>query len=307
MKYLYGPVISRRLGLSLGIDLIPLKTCSFNCIYCQLSSTASCVTKRDDYVSPEAVIDEFLKFNRENIHYDWITFSGSGEPTLNASLGYIIKEIKRSASKKICVITNSSLISSAEVRHDLLGADLVMPSLDAVSPDIFRNINRPFEGADVGKIIDGLVKFREEFMGRIWLEIMLVRGVNDSDAEITKFSEAIKRIKPDKVHLNTVVRPPSERNALPVDRYTLIKIAGRLGDKADVIGNLPEVPQFEKGRLDAENLLGLLESHPATLEEIMNSFGATKFAAAKVVEQLIKLRKVEEKRFENKVYYVLKP
>ncbi|MBN2190007.1 MAG: radical SAM protein, partial [Candidatus Aureabacteria bacterium] len=277
MKYLYGPVISRRLGLSLGVDLIPLKTCSFNCIYCQLSYTASCVTKRKDYVSPEAVIDEFLKFNRENINYDWITFSGSGEPTLNASLGYIIKEIKRSASKKICVITNSSLINSAEVRQDLLGADLVMPSLDAVSPDIFRKINRPSEGADVGKIIDGLVKFRKEFMGQVWLEIMLVRGINDSDAEITKFSEAIKRIKPDKVHLNTVVRPPSEKNALPVDRYTLIKIAGQLGDKADVIGNLPEVPQFEKGRLDAENLLGLLESHPATVEEIMNSFGATKF------------------------------
>ncbi len=307
MKYLYGPVISRRLGLSLGVDLIPLKTCSFNCVYCQLSSTASCVTERKDYVSPEEVIDEFYKFNSENIQYDWITFSGSGEPTLNASLGYIIQEIKKSASKKICVITNSSLISSGEVRQDLLDADLVMPSLDAVSPEIFQKINRPFKGSDVEKIISGLIEFRKEFMGRIWLEIMFVKGINDNSAEIAKFSEAIKRIKPDKVHLNTVIRPPSEKNILPVDRYTLIKIADQLGDRADVIGNLPEVPQFEKGRLNAENLLGLLESHPATLEEIMNSFGATKFAAAKILEELVKLRKVEEKRFENKVYYVLKP
>ncbi|MDD5643938.1 MAG: radical SAM protein [bacterium] len=307
MKYLYGPVISRRLGLSLGVDLIPLKTCSFNCVYCQLSSASDCVTRRKNYVPPEEVIDEFNRFNEENAVYEWITFSGSGEPTLNASLGYIIREIKKTASKKICVITNSSLIDLRDVRNDLLGADLVMPSLDAVSPEMFKKINRPFEGADVGKIIDGLIEFRKDFPGQIWLEIMLVKGINDSDEEISGFSEVIKKIKPDKVHLNTVVRPPAEKNVLPIDRYTLIKIAERLGEKADVIGNLPEVPQFEKGRLSAENLLGLLESHPATLREIMNSFGATRLAAEKAIEQLIKLRKVGEKRFENKVYYVLKP
>ena len=307
MKYIYGPVASRRLGMSLGIDVVPLKTCSFNCIYCQLSLHSANVLERREYVSAEEVLDEFRGFSSGSAFYEWVTFSGSGEPTLNISLGKMIREIKKISSKKVCVITNSSLFNIKEVRQNLLEADLVMPSLDAVSQDIFERINRPFEGITAEKIIEGLINFRMEFLNQIWLEIMFVRGLNDADKEVEKFAKVIKRIKPDKVHLNTVVRPPAEKGVFPVDRFTLIKIADRLGKNVNVIGNLPKIPEFGGGKISRERLLAFLESHPATLDEISASFGVSVQEANQLIEELIKIRRIEEKRFENKQYYTLNP
>ncbi len=304
MGYIYGPVVSRRLGMSLGIDVVPLKTCSFDCIYCQLASSSKKITKRKEYVSAERILDEFREFSSKNRVYEWITFSGSGEPTLNIALGDMIREIKKISSKKVCVITNSSFFKMEEARHDLLEADLVMPSLDAVSQHIFERINRPFEGVTAEEIIEGLAKFRMEFFNRIWLEIMLVKGINDTDREVEKFAYAIKRIKPDKIHLNTVVRPPVETDVLPVDRFTLIKIADKLGKNVNVIGNLPEIPELGSGEISREGLLSLLESHPATLDEISASFGVSVQDAKRIVEELIKIRGIRVKHFENKQYYI---
>ena len=209
-RYLYGPVPSRRLGRSLGIDLVPHKICTYDCIYCQIRKTTKKTLLRREYVPVKEVLEEVKTFLLEgSSSIDYLSLSGSGEPTLHSKIRSIIKGIKEITSIPVAVITNGSLLCEREVREDLLQADVVLPSLDAVSPEIFMKINRSHRKLSIERVIEGMVEFRKIYKGQIWLEILFCKGVNDTSEELQKMKEVVKQIKPNLIHLNTVVRPPS--------------------------------------------------------------------------------------------------
>ncbi|MFA4888366.1 MAG: radical SAM protein [Candidatus Omnitrophota bacterium] len=239
MKYIYGPLNSRRLGLSLGVSLVPYKICNFDCIYCQLGSTKHLAAEPKAYLAPQEVIAEFKLWLENNSQeaekLDYITISGAGEPTLNSAIAEVISQIKKLAAKPIAVITNASLLGNPQIRVQLLEADLVVPSLDTVLPRVFQEINRPHQAIKIEEIIEGLVNFRKEFRGKIWLEVMLVSGANDDIRQIKKLKEIIQRINPDKIQLNSPVRATAEKNILPVNKAKLEKIKEILGDNAEII------------------------------------------------------------------------
>jgi len=232
MKYIFGPVPSRRLGFSLGVDIIPSKTCTLDCIYCQVGRTMCKAIERKEYVAPDEILDELKEVLKSGIRIDYITLSGNGEPTLNSKLGEIIKGIKGISSLPVAVITNGTLLTDRNVREELLSADLVMPSLDAATQKTFQKIDRPHPSLKIENIIEGMVEFRKIYpirspakdtmagspniksgltsngaSGQIWLEIMLVEGINDNQDELNALKTAVEKIEPDKVQLNTPVRP----------------------------------------------------------------------------------------------------
>ena len=238
-KYIYGPIKSRRLGLSLGLSLSPGKTCNLNCIYCQWGRTSATVSGRREYADPDEIIAELKLWLRKNPktakELKFVTFSGLGEPTLNTQIGKLIRRVRSLTSRSIAVITNSTLLGNPRVRKALMGADLVVPSLDAVDEKIFRRIDRPNSAVKLDKIISGLVSFGKEFRGKLWLEIMLVSGMNDGIGHINKLKSVIRRINPDKIQLNSPVRKTAEKNVLPVPRVKLERIKKILGNKAEII------------------------------------------------------------------------
>ncbi|TRZ94981.1 radical SAM protein [bacterium] len=239
MRYLYGPVNSRRLGFSLGISLTCGKECNFDCVYCQLGRTREKINLRAEYVKIEEILAElrlWLQNNAPNIKkINYITLAGSGEPTLNTGIGKIIQEIKKITPVGVAVITNSSFLSDASVRYTLLAADLIVPSLDTVNPRVFDKINQPSEGINLEYIIQGLVDLRKEFKGKIWLEVMLVKGINDDLRHIRKLKEVIEKISPDKVQLNSPVRSSSETSVFAVNKNKLEKIKNILGGNCEII------------------------------------------------------------------------
>ena len=239
MKYIYGPVASRRLGLSLGITLTPYKVCNFDCVYCQLGRTMQYSGEKKEYVHAQDIIDElkawFINSPEDAKDISYVTFSGSGEPTLHNKIGLLITETKNITGLKVAVITNGSLFSDPEVRQSLLGADLVVPSLDAVTSQIFNKINRPMAGINPEDIVKGLTEFRKIFRGKIWLEVMLVRTINDDLRHIKKLKLAIDEINPDRIQLNSPVRSTSEVGILSIDKAKLKKIQKLFGDKCEII------------------------------------------------------------------------
>ncbi len=231
----FGPVHSRRLGRSLGINIIPAKTCSLDCVYCQIGKTRQTGIKRRPYVSPREVMKELKKFLDRGVSVDYITLSGAGEPTLNSQLGNIIRKIKEETKTPVAVITNATLLNQAKVRRELLAADLVLPSLDAVRQKTFEKVNRPHRKIKVNKIIEGLKVFRRQFKGAIWLEIMLVKNTNESREDLAALKDVISSLKPDRLQLNTVVRKPAYRNARPLREAELQKIQKFFGRPCEII------------------------------------------------------------------------
>jgi wyosine [tRNA(Phe)-imidazoG37] synthetase (radical SAM superfamily) len=226
----FGPKRSRRLGRSLAVDVIPRKTCPLDCVYCELGRTDHLTLERKEYVRADAVLEELREVLRnQEGEIDYITLSASGEPTLNSKLGEIIREIKRMTTIPVAVLTNGVLLFREDVRKDLLAADVVLPSLDAVSDHAFEAINRPHGRLDIEEVIDGLIAFRREFTGQIWLEILLVKGINDTPEELALLKSASERIGPDIIHLNTVVRPPAEGWARRVEVEDLRRIRRYFG------------------------------------------------------------------------------
>lgn len=239
MKYIYGPIKSRRLGFSLGVSLTPHKVCSFDCIYCQWGFTTQKTQHRKEYIDIKEIIRELKVYLDENTQeaktLDYITLSGMGEPTLNIKIGSLIAEIKKISRIPLAVITNASLLGDALVRSQIIGVDLIVPSLDAVSQKVFEKIDRPPSQIKVGNIIDGLIELRMEFKGKIWLEVMLVKGVNDGIKHIKKLKEVIEMIKPDKIQLNSPVRSLTGQKVSCVDKAKLAKIKQILGDNCEII------------------------------------------------------------------------
>ncbi|MFH0813847.1 MAG: radical SAM protein [Pseudomonadota bacterium] len=304
MKYIFGPVASRRLKRSLGIDLIPHKTCSFDCIYCELGRTTNKTIERKEYILPEKIIinlKEYLK--TATIPPDYITLGGSGEPTLHSLIGIIISEIKKITSIPVAVLTNGSLLYQDEVKEELLGADVILPSLDAVSQSCFKYLNRPHPSLQIHQIVKGLKDFRRAFSGKIWLEILFCLGVNDSKGEIKALRETIKEINPDKVQLNSVDRPPAEDFVFPVSTEKLEEIQKEFGEKAEIIaGQIFDSPTgtIRDGKMRVFNLL---KRRPCTLGDISKALGIHQNELVKLLDILRKEGKVHHRIFNNQCYY----
>ncbi|MCM8801241.1 MAG: radical SAM protein [Candidatus Omnitrophica bacterium] len=239
MKYLYGPVYSRRLGLSLGLNLVPYKVCTFDCVYCQLGKTTCLTLERKEYINIEEILTELKSWFQVNPEktkeLKYITLSGSGEPTLNLKIAQLINQIKKITPLPIAVITNSALLSDISVRKELSETDLILPSLDAVKKEVFERINRPYPDISIEKIIKGLIDLRKEFKGKLWLEVMLCAHINDDLRDIRRLKKVIDEINPDIIHLNSPIRTTTEQNILPVRKNKLKRIKEVLGEKAQII------------------------------------------------------------------------
>jgi wyosine [tRNA(Phe)-imidazoG37] synthetase (radical SAM superfamily) len=237
MKYVFGPVPSRRLGQSLGIDTIPLKTCNWNCVYCQLGRTMPLTNERCEYVPAEEILLEAEQVLRScaNGEIDWVTFVGSGEPTLHSCLGELIRRVKTLTALPVAVITNGSLLYLPEVRQELSIAEAVLPTLDAGTAELYRKINRPHPDVTFDRLVNGLTAFRMEYRGKLWVEVMLVRGLNDSAQALEDLARVLQGIKPDAVHINLPTRPPAETWVQQADGEALMRALAILGNVAEVV------------------------------------------------------------------------
>lgn len=299
-KYLYGPVPSRRLGLSCGIDIVPFKVCTLNCIYCQLGKTAQTTTERKEYIPVGPVLAELKEALAEGMEADYITIAGSGEPTLNSRLGELIDSIKKLTNIPVAILTNGTLLYREDVRADCSKADVVMPSLDAGDEQTFQRINHPNNVISIEKLISGLCAFRKEFAGLIWLEVFFVEGINTGAEEIAEIKKAIELINPDKIHLNTAIRPTADPNVARLSADKLQEIAGRLGPKCEIVAefspthsctlnkqkfeDMPALHSLTNSR--EESLLSMLKRRPCSLNDICSSLGISRNEATKYISDL---------------------
>ena len=306
-QYLYGPVPSRRLGRSLGIDLVPHKICTYDCIYCQIGKTTEKALVRKEYVPARAILEEVGGFLEEKTSgIDYLSLSGAGEPTLNSGIGSVIEGIKIITPIPVAVITNGSLLYEEEVRRDLLGADIVLPSLDAVSQEVFNRVNRPLLGFSVEKVIEGLVDFRKAYQGQIWLEILFCKGINDSKEELLKMKKAIDRIQPDLIHLNTVVRPPSEKWVVPLDQKEIEGIRAFFGENASIISEFDRHPSPVLERDIEKEILNILRRRPLSSTDLSKGMGIPEGELDRYLEPLARDGKVQIRSFGDSVYYEIK-
>ncbi|MGQ9508811.1 MAG: radical SAM protein [Thermodesulfobacteriota bacterium] len=303
-RYLYGPVPSRRLGRSLGIDLVPHKICTYDCIYCQIGRTTVKTQERKEYIPIQEVLGEIEQFLREEASFaDYLSLSGSGEPTLNSKIGILIQTLKKRTSIPVAVLTNGSLFYLEEVREDLLNADVVLPSLDAVSQDAFKKINRPLHGFSIKQVIEGLIQFRKRYRGQIWLEILFCRGFNDRKEELIKMKQIIEQIEPDHIHLNTVVRPPSENWAYPLTQEEMKEIEIYFGEKASVLTEFDRHPLFLNKREVKEAIVKILSRRPLSLKDLSRGMKIKKEELEGHLQTLIDEKIIKKRYFDSEVYY----
>lgn len=302
-RFVFGPVPSRRLGLSLGVDVIPKKLCNLDCVYCEVGRTDKRAMRRMEYLPAKEIVEEIRDTLATHPTLDFITFSGSGEPTLNSALGAIIRDVKKLTAIPIAVITNGTLLYLEDVRRDLMEADVVLPSLDCATMEMFQKVNRPHPKLELGSIVQGLKKFREEFRGHIWLEILLVKGYNDSDEEVALLREILNEIQPDKIQLNTVVRPPSESWVQPVEEERMKEIQRMLGDRAEIIGTFSPEVQESKQTIDVGTILALLRRRAMTSDDLADALRVSKQQILSVLEVLEQNALVVPYRFQHKIYY----
>jgi wyosine [tRNA(Phe)-imidazoG37] synthetase (radical SAM superfamily) len=228
-NHIYGPIRSRRLGNSLGVDMVPHKTCSLDCVYCECGATTVHTLERREYIDTDSIINEIDGYLLHSPPPDYVTFGGSGEPTLHSGLGRIIKHLKeRFPSQKLALLTNSTLLGDSGLREEILPCDLILPSLDAVSDDVFREINAPVAGIDCAGIIAALTALSAEYRGEMWLELFIAPGINDGDDEIDLFREVITQINPTRVQLNSLDRRGTRETLTPAPIELLEGIARRL-------------------------------------------------------------------------------
>ncbi len=300
-KHLFGPVPSRRLGRSLGVDLVPLKLCPFDCIYCQLGRTSLKTAQRKAYVPAEEVLRELADFIASGAERDYITLSGSGEPTLHSDLGRIIRSIKEMTDTPVAVLTNGALLWDVQVRGELAPADVVLPSLDAGDEETFQRINRPCSEVSFERLVEGLKAFRDEYAGRIHLEVFLVAGVNDSDEQVRKIRAVAGEIRPDRIDVNTVARPPAEPDARAVEPDKLERLREILGPTAQIIAPLPPVQGSD--RANVQTVLAMLRRRPCTVADCARALNCHSAEAAKLLEQLSRQGAVVARSVSGQVYY----
>ena len=305
MRHIFGPIPSRRLGISLGLDIIPYKTCSLDCLYCECGHTTLRTCQRRRFVEPEAILAELREALTAIPHLDFISFSGSGEPTLNSDIGFLIGEIKKTAPYRVAVLTNGTLLHLPEVRRDLLAADVVLPSLDAATPAGFLRINQPCDELEINRIIDGLVSFRREYGGKIWLEIFFLEGINTADSEIDTLYAAVKRIGPDRVQLNTLDRPPAYPGVQAPPLSFLEEVRRKWNDlPVEIIKRIRQRREISAFNRDLErNILDTIRRRPLTLEDLTAVTGMTGQQLFPYIDVLEKEKKIRPAIVGRNIFY----
>jgi len=304
-KYVYGPVPSRRLGRSLGVDLVPFKVCSYDCIYCQLGRTTNKTLDLKEYVPVNGVLAELGEKLKNGPRPDYIGLAGSGEPTLHARIEEIIAGAKTLTDVPVAVLTNGSLLWRPEVRASLARADVVMPSLDVGTPESFRRVNRPHADVSFEQMVDGLLAFSHEFKGKIWLEVLLLAGITDRRDEVERIATIVNRMRVDRVQLNTASRPSAEAYALTVPADDLEKLRGAFSCPCEVIA---ETRQAESAiSTDSENaeerIIALLNRRPCTVEGIAMGLGLRPNEVLKHLDILCATGVIRTERKGESVFY----
>lgn len=305
-KYLFGPVPSRRLGMSLGVDLVTHKICSLNCVYCECGETTLLTTERKEYVPFDEVIRELKHFTANNPAPDYMTFSGSGEPTLNSRIGDVISFIKENFPEiKIAVLTNGTLLSDKQVRASLLNADLVLPSLDVATSHDFKKLNMPAKLLNINEYINGIKAFSREFQGVLWLEIFILKEYNDNDENLFELKKVLNEIKPDKIQLNTLDRPGVLSDIDAVNYDDLNKIKDYFGfDNVEIIASATKRKDTKVFRNDIENaILETISRRPCTLEDMENILGLHKNEINKYLSTLEAVGRIETIKMNRGVFY----
>jgi len=317
-KYLYGPVPSRRLGLSYGIDIVPRKTCTLDCVYCQVGRTTERTIARKDFGSIQPVLTELRTELAAGAKADFVTIGGSGEPTLHTRLGELIDGIKQITDIPVALLTNGTLFYRPDVRADCAKVDVAMPSLDAGDEQTFQKIDRPEPAISIEKVISGLCAFRREFAGQIWLEVFLVRSMNTAPSEIASLRNAIGTIRPDKVQLNTAVRPTADPDVVRLSADEMEEIAAQLGPRCEVIADFSraggnratladmgaELGLHSRG-LDrmTQALLSMLKRRPCSLEDICAGLALGRSEASRFVAELLDRGLVERDQKDGRVFF----
>lgn len=288
-RHVYGPVPSRRLGRSLGIDLVPFKVCTYDCIYCQLGRTTNLTLERKPYVAAEDIMAELGPLLTAADRPDYISLAGSGEPTLNSSTGDVIRRIKQQTDIPVAVLTNGALLWMDEVQDALLAADLVLPSLDAGDDGLFQKINRPHQALSFEQMVDGLTTFTRRFAGEVWLEVLLLDGMTGTAAEVKKIVQHTRRIAPTRVQLNTVCRPPTETVASSLSINQLHGLSGLFASPVDIISHddTKNTRPSNAENVREIDILAMLDRRPCTAEDVARGLGIHVNAALKHLSTLV--------------------
>ena len=288
LRHVFGPVPSRRLGRSLGVDLVPFKTCSYDCIYCQLGRTTNKTVRREAYVPLEEVLADLDRALAQGPPPDYITLSGSGEPTLHAQLGKLVARIKAMTAVPLAVLTNGSLLWDAEVREALLPADLVIPSLDAGDARAFEAVNRPHPDISFERMVGGLRSFRRAYRGDLRLEVFLLAPVTDDGAQVEKIARLAAQIGPDRVERNTVARPPAEADVAAILPERLNDFARLFSPPADVVADYRGAAQDERAQVTEAEVMDLLSRRPCTLDDLAAALRIHRNEASKHIAHLLR-------------------
>ncbi|NLE21345.1 MAG: radical SAM protein [Actinobacteria bacterium] len=296
---IYGPVPSRRLGRSLGIDLVPFKTCSYDCIYCQLGRTTCKTLRRRRWLDTSELVGRV--WQRLETEPDVVALAGSGEPTLHTGLDRLIGGIKAISDVPVAVVTNGSLLGRRSVQRELAEADIVLPSLDAADPELFRAVNRPHPRLSLAGLVEGIGAFRQAFCGQIWLEVMLIEGVTDDDEEVERLAALAAMLEPDRIQLNTVVRPPAETHVRPMSPGRLQALAAAFRPAAEVIAGAPDGPV--DGTLTSAQVLGLISRRSCTAADAAAGLAVHRTVALKALDQLVESGFARRREHEGSWYY----
>lgn len=301
-RYLFGPVPSRRFGRSLGIDLLPLKTCTQDCAFCEVGLTTNCTLQRKEYAPVPAVLDELESWYARKEPADFITLAGSGEPTLHSRFGEILDFIAAKHTARSALLTNSTLLFLPEVRRDAARADVVKATLSAWDQQSFVAISRPHPDLRFEWILDGLRRLRAEYNGAIWLEVFIVPGINAAKAQIRKIAALAQSIQPNRIQLNTALRPTADPHVLAIDEATLQELALLFSPAAEVIARFSPANQA-MARTDPAAIVALLKRRPCTLLDIAQVFALTEAEAQLLLNQLSSSGQVHTEMRAGKVFY----
>jgi wyosine [tRNA(Phe)-imidazoG37] synthetase (radical SAM superfamily) len=303
LAHVFGPVPSRRLGLSLGVDLIPLKTCTYDCLYCQVGRTTRQSLKIESFIPVTEILEE-LERKLENCSPDAITFSGSGEPTLSSDIDRVISFVKERTDIKTVVLTNGSLLWQEDVRHRISGADIIMPTLTTAFEETFRLIHQPHVDLDLDTIVGGLKSLRRIYKGNLFLEVVFLAGFNDSEKELEGLRSVIDQISPDKIQLNTVIRPPSDPRAISLDTKRLEEIKNLFGEKAEIIAQTPLTNRRWEDETAYATILEMAKRRPVRARDVANVCDIPLEEADSLIKGLVVKGVLRQQEHEGEVYYM---
>lgn len=301
-QYLFGPVPSRRLGRSLGVDLIPFKTCTMDCIYCQLGETPCAVSERGDYVPMEDVLAELEAWKQVDGQADHITLAGSGEPTLHNRFGDVFRWVKAHSDIQSVLLTNGSLLYLPEVRAEAALADKVKVTLSAWDEASFQQIHRPAQGVTFDQLVKGEQAFREAYAGELSVEVFIIEGINSQVSNLKRIAEIVESLRPDRIDLNTAIRPPAVEGIAPVDERQLQALADLFGEKASVTASFRK-QGFSSMEISEEALLGMIKRHPATGRQLADEYNLSEELVQKTLSEMMQRGLLISEKRDGETYY----